>query len=142
MIRNVSYNNKEISNEINDLIGKPFGVVDRIKMRGIGSQRLLITDASPEIKKLLKLDNNTNHCNIELRSRGIIVRFRSILNTFGWAIPYYKLNLFKNADHFAIYADSDFIRIQPAHNERFDDKYFRKMMELKAAYFHLISPMD
>jgi hypothetical protein len=141
MIRNVSYNNKVIKQEILDLVGKPFPLMERIKSGGYGSQRLLIIDCSEEIEKLLNLDNNLNHCNIELREGGIIIRFRSILNTIGWIIPFYKLNIFKNKDHYAIYADEHYIRVTPAHNERFNPKFFRKLSELKAAWHEASNPI-
>ena len=134
MIRNVSYNNKEIKKEINDLVGRPFGLMDKLRNRIFGSQRFLIISCSSEIENLLRLDNNLDHCNIELRSKGIIVRFRSILNTYGWVVPYYKLSIYKSSGHYAFYGDEQFIRIRPAHNEPFDRSFFQKLNGLKAAY--------
>ena len=94
MLRNVSYKNDNIKNEIDDLIGNSYSFFEKIKKGGVGSGKLLITKANKEIENLLILDQNTNHCNIELRTKGIIIYFRSLLETYGLAIPYYKLVVF------------------------------------------------
>jgi hypothetical protein len=95
MLRNVSYNNSIIKSEINDLLGKPFTIFERIKLGGVGSPKYFILQTDIKITNLLNLDNNTNQCNIELRPKGIIISFRSLLETYGLVIPYYKLKLFK-----------------------------------------------
>ena len=58
-------------------------------------KKLIINSASIDIHNLLILDQNINTCNIELRPKGIIVRFRSLLETYGLIIPYYKLKIYK-----------------------------------------------
>lgn len=84
----------------------------RWKMRGIGSEKLIISSTSVDIYNLLVLDHNTNTCNIELRPKGIIVRFRSLLETYGLIIPYYKLKLYKGkAKEYSIYRDNQFIKV-------------------------------
>ena len=61
---------------------------------------------------MLILDHNINSCNIELRPLGIIIRFRSLLETYGLIIPYYKLKLYKGkAQEYSIYLDQYFIKI-------------------------------
>ena len=72
-----------------------------------------ITQASIDIHNLLVLDQNRNTCNIELRPKGIIVRFRSLLETYALVIPYYKLNIYKGkADEYSVYKDQYFIKVQ------------------------------
>ena len=65
-------------------------------------------------KKLLnylKLDNNINYCNIEIRKNGIIIRFRSLLETYGLIIPYYKLVIYKGESNiYSFYKDNNFIK--------------------------------
>ena len=53
MVRNVSYKNEKQELEINNLVGKPFGLFKRIKEGGVGSGKLLITKADKEIENLL-----------------------------------------------------------------------------------------
>ena len=61
---------------------------------------------------LLILDQNINTCNIELRPKGIIVRFRSLLETYGLIIPYYKLKIYKGkSQEYSIYLDHYFVKI-------------------------------
>ena len=95
MLRNVSYKNEKQELEINELVGKPFGLFERIKEGGVGSGKLLITKADKDIENLLILDHNLNYCNIEMRPNGIIVYFRVLLETYALIIPYYKLVIFK-----------------------------------------------
>ena len=82
------------------------------KIGKIGSPRLQIISASKEISQLLSLDNNLNWCNIELRPKGIIFRFRSLLDTYGLIVPYYKLNLFKSdSREYSFYCDTIKIKV-------------------------------
>ena len=99
MLVNVSYNNKEIIQSIASEVGKPYRWKERWKMGGIGSPKLFISDASMEIMELLELDNKINSSNIEIRPRGIILRFRSILETFAVVIPFHKLAIFISWQH-------------------------------------------
>ncbi|TFG74044.1 MAG: hypothetical protein E4H26_08785, partial [Flavobacteriales bacterium] len=95
MLVNVSYNNKEITRKVDDEVGRPFTLKERWAMGGIGSPKLFITEASIEIQNLLLLDNNLDTCNIEMRPKGLIVRFRSLLETFALVVPYYKVSVYK-----------------------------------------------
>jgi len=131
MLRNVSYNNGEITRKIDADVGKPFKLKERWAMGGIGSPKLFITETSIEIGNLLILDNNLNSCNIELRPKGIIVRFRSLLETFALVIPFYKLTIYKG--DFAVYSihmDNHFIKVSS--ETRAVQKFFRKILDYKA----------
>ena len=121
MLANVSYNNKTQRDDIDILVGKPFTLLQRIKLGGVGSPKLYVTASSKEVEALFLLDHNDNTCNIELRPKGIILRFRSLLETYALVIPYYKLTLFKGTSeeysvHFehhkvAISAQSEAVRL-------------------------------
>ena len=100
MLVNVSYNNRDLTKKIDKEVGKPFTLKERWAMNGIGSPKLFITETSMEIGNLLLLDNNLKCCNVEMRPKGIIVRFRSLLDTYALVIPYYKLTIYKG--NFAI----------------------------------------
>lgn len=130
MLVNISYNNPKIKEKIIAEVGLPFTLVERFKLNGTGSPKLHITSTSIEIHNLLVLDNNANICNIEMRPKGIIVMFRSLLETFALVIPYYKLNLYKGkAEEYSIYKDHYFIKVkakQPAIH-----KYMMKIIDYK-----------
>ncbi len=131
MLVNVSYNDKKVTEKVDEAVGKPFALKERWAMNGIGSPKLFITETSVEIRNLLILDNNTNSCNIEMRPKGIIVRFRSLLETFALVIPYYKLTVYKG--DFAIYSvhkDNHFIKVKS--DTKAIQKFFRKVLDYKA----------
>jgi hypothetical protein len=131
MLANVSYSNKELDKKIADTVGKPFKLKERWKLGGIGSPKLSITSCSVEIGNLLNLDNNLNTCNIELRPRGIILRFRSLLETYALIVPYYKLSVYKgDAQVYSIYKDHYFVKVKSDTNAI--RQFFKKMMDYKA----------
>lgn len=131
MLLNVSYTNKEFTRRIDEAVGKPFTLKERWAMGGIGSPRLFITKTSVEIHNLLILDNNRDQCNVELRPKGVIVRFRSLLETFALVIPYYKLTVYKgDLGIYSIYRDHYFIKVQA--DTKAVRKFFRKMLDYKA----------
>ena len=112
MLLNISYNDPTIKRQIEKAVGKPFSLQQRWKLDGIGSQKLKINSASIDIHNLLILDNNLKSCNLELRPLGIIVHFRSLLETYGLIIPYYKLKLYKGkAKEYSLYIDQHYIKI-------------------------------
>lgn len=130
MLVNVSYNDRETTEKINLSVGKPFNLRQRFIHKGIGSPKLFITGCSLDIHNLLVLDQNINTCNIELRPGGIIVRFRSLLETFALVIPYYKLNLYKGqSQEYSIFIDHNFIRIAAKTPQI--HKFMSKILHLK-----------
>lgn len=131
MLLNVSYNDKKITKKIDEAIGKPLPVKERFAMGGIGSPKLHITEASIDIYNLLVLDNSTNTCNVEIRPNGIIVRFRSRLETYGLIIPYYKLNVYKgDIGIYSIYMDHYFIKVRS--DTKAIQRFFRKLLDHRA----------
>ncbi|MEH6747685.1 MAG: hypothetical protein V7670_12695 [Maribacter arcticus] len=131
MLVNVSYNNKEITRKVDEQVGKPFTLKERWALNGIGSPKLIITETSVDLRNLLILDNNRNTCNVELRPKGIIVRFRSLLETFALVIPYYKLSLYKGeASVYSIYRDHHFIKVES--DTKAVQKFFKKIIACKA----------
>jgi len=132
MLVNVSYNNKELIRKIEEAVGKPFTLKERWNMGGIGSPKLFITATSIEIHNLLILDNNVDCCNIELRPKGIIVRFRSLLETFALIIPFYKLTIYKgNFEVYSVYRDHHFIKVKS--DTKAIQKFFKKILDYKVA---------
>ncbi|MAU25891.1 MAG: hypothetical protein CMH48_09355 [Muricauda sp.] len=131
MLLNVSYTDKKITQKIDAAVGKPFTLKQRLKMGGIGSPKLEITEASVEIRNLLILDNNRDCCNIEMRPKGIIVGFRSLLESYALVIPYYKLSIYKG--DFAVYSifkDHYFIKVRS--DTKAIQKFFKKILDYKA----------
>ena len=132
MLLNVSYNDPKQEQTITDLVGKPFSLRERIKFSGVGSPKLQIVSSSPKIANLLLLDSNLDLCNIEIRPKGIIVRFRSLLETYAMVIPFYKLSVFKGKSaSYSLHADGQKIEIR---SDKKISKFFSKIMGFKAKY--------
>lgn len=113
MLLNISYNQPKIKERINSEVGPPFTLMERFRLNGTGSPKLFINSMSIDIHNLMVLDNNANTCNIEMRPKGIILMFRSLLETYGLIIPYYKLHLYKGkAEEYSIYRDHYFVKIK------------------------------
>lgn len=133
MLLNVSYNNPEIKRKIDEAVGKPFTLRERFKQGGIGLGHLIITASSIQVQNLLALDKYRNKCNIELRPEGIIVGFRSLLESYALVIPYWKLNLYKGrAEEYSIYRDNYFIKIEAKAKDKKTHAFIKRILEQKA----------
>ena len=132
MIRNISYHTLELKQEIDETVGASYSLIDRLKLKGIGSQRYQVVEASEELRLLFARDNAGNFCNIELRRRGIIIRFRSKQETYGWLIPYRKLTVYKSSASFSIYDGNASLKLQAAHNAKLNGDFIRKLISVKA----------
>ncbi|GAA0873485.1 hypothetical protein GCM10009117_26320 [Gangjinia marincola] len=132
MLLNISYNRPDIKAKIDAEVGATFNLLDRFKLGGIGSGKLFITSTSIDIHNLLVLDNNINTCGIELRPNGIIVSFRSLLETYALVIPFYKLNIYKGkAEEYSIYRDQYFIKIKALQKDKRTHQFMKKVLDYK-----------
>ena len=95
MILNTTHTNTEHKQIIADLVGSSFSLVQKLKMNGIGSKRMIIDKVSPNMQSMMNLVSDINYGNIELRPKGILVRINKGLNNFTWIIPYYHLVIYK-----------------------------------------------
>lgn len=133
MLLNVSYNNPEVKRKIDDEVGPPFGLRERIKQGGIGIGHLVITESSIQIQNFLALDKYRNKCNIELRPGGIILGFRALLDSYALIIPYWKLNLYKGrAEEYSIYRDNYFIKIEAKAKDKKVHNFVKRILAEKA----------
>ena len=131
MIYNISYKDNKQLELINNSVGKPYSLIDKIKLGGVGSPKYYIKSSDKKIDSLLILDNNDNTCNIEMRPKGIIIRFRSLLETYALIIPYFKLSIFKpTGDTYSIHSgENKIIIITQTENKR---KFIKRVLEQKA----------
>lgn len=88
MIFETTYTKRETILEINKLVGKPYSLLERLKMKGIGSKRMAISAISEEYQEYMNADHYMTHANIELRPKGIILHFRYKLESYAWPMPY------------------------------------------------------
>lgn len=133
MILNSTYKNKEEKQLLEDIVGKPFSFLESIKMRGIGSKRMIIGEVSPNLQSFLNKVSDINYANIELRKSGILIYINKGLQNFTWAIPYYQLVMYKTSGA-SIHAQGRFIRFKNNKTFRENKSFFEKMLNEKIKY--------
>lgn len=133
MILDTRYKNKEHDEIINDLVGKPFTFLQSIKMRGIGSKRMIIEDVSPNMKMYINTVADVNYANIELRPFGILIRINKGLKNFTWVIPYYQLVIYKTNGS-SIHAQGKFIHFRNNMTFKENKSFFNKLMDKKIEF--------
>ncbi len=133
MIYNFSYRDREIIQLINDTLGKPFGAIERFKMKGIGSPRFILESASEDVISRLPSDESLVKISIELRPKGIIVHFKKFTEHYTWIIPYYKLTVY-NSETLSIYGEATFMKISQKTIKKPHRKFIGKLLDLKAEF--------
>ena len=53
MVLETTYKNKKHTDLINDIVGKPFSLIQILKFKGIGSKRMVIENSSVNLKQYL-----------------------------------------------------------------------------------------
>ena len=129
MLFDTSYSDKRITRQINEAVGHPFSFLERIKMGGIGSRRMVIGDISEEYQKYLKAAHYQSHANLELRPKGLIIHFRHKLEAYSWIMPYASLEV-EASDSLRLVSEGKFISFA----EELDEAFIRKLEVRFAAY--------
>ena len=127
MIFNTSYYDKEITAKINQMVGKPFSIWQRLKMGGIGSMRMIVDDSSTNFEPYLKKAPQLTYINIELRPNGILVHLNNVLKVFTWAIPFEVLEV-KLEQKARICDANGFLEFRDAykHNRKFLERLIQR----------------
>jgi hypothetical protein len=133
MILDTTHSNTEQIELINDLVGKPFGFMQSLKMKGVGSKRLIIEDVSPNMQEYLNKIEDITYANIELRPVGILIRINKALKTFTWVIPYYQLVIYKTNGS-SIHAQGRFIHFKNNITFKENKAFFNKLLDEKIKF--------
>lgn len=133
MVLNSTHTNKEHRDILEDLVGRPFSFLESIKMKGIGSKRMVINDVSPNLKPLMNAIADINYANIELRTKGILIYINKGTQNFTWAIPYYQLVVYKTNGS-SIHAQGKFVHFKNNQTFKENKKFFNKMFDEKIKY--------
>ncbi len=136
MIYNTTYNNEEYIVASNKLLGKGYSFIEKMKLKGIGSSRLVINKLSTKLESNQKQFSELNYGNIELRPNGILIHFTNRLERYSWGIPYYRLVIY-NTSFFTIHANGNFIQFLKNKNYTNNKKFIEKMIDLKNEYLNL-----
>lgn len=111
MVLNTSHSDREVDHQISTLVGEAFSILKRFEMRGIGSPKLEILQASTDLHTLLAVNQDRLRCSIELRPNGILIHFKSRLDTYALPIPYHKLSIYKGeAATYSVFMDQHKIK--------------------------------
>ena len=97
MILDTTVHTKEIKEKMAELVGNPFGFLERIRLGGVGSKRMRIHSASEHFKGYFSKQADTIYCNIELRKTGIVIHFKKYQTVYSWLIPMESLKLDDNS---------------------------------------------
>ncbi|MGH1383967.1 hypothetical protein [Kordia sp.] len=136
MIINTTYTNKETAKLIDSHLGEAFPLLKRIKLKGIGSKRMIINNVSPKMKQYLNAVDDLNYGNIELRPKGILIHIHKKLNSFSWIVPYYKLHIYTSA-YFSIHADGNFIQFKKNKSYKENKAFIEKMQAQKNSILNI-----
>ena len=130
-VYNITYKNKENEKLIDQQMGKAYGILEKIKLKGIGSRRLIIENFSANIAHLALKVSGIQYANIELRPKGVIVHVNQGIYTHAWTIPYYHLSIY-NGDYFTIHGAGSFIQFNKEKSWKENKSFLQKLVSLKA----------
>ena len=133
MILNTTHYNKEHKSTIADLVGSEFSLVQKLKLKGVGSKRMIIDDVSPNMKSLMNIVSDINYGNIELRPKGVLIMINQGLKNFTWVIPFYQLVIYKTNGS-SIHAQGRFVHFRDNKTFKENKKFFGKLLDAKVKY--------
>jgi len=133
VLYNTSYKDKKIERLIKEEVGLSFPIIQRFRMKGTGSQRFEIKQASFDIGNLLQ-ENILSFCNLELRTAGLIMHFRYKNEHYVFPVAYRKLSFYQNGENISIYKHSSFVKLIPAHNQKLNTAFIKKLQDQRASF--------
>ena len=130
---NISYSDKETDKLINDEMGKPYSLIKKIKLKGIGSRRMIIEHFSDNMKHLTLKVSGIQYANIELRPKGLIIHINQGIYTYAWTVPFFRLSIY-NGDYFTVHGNGNFIQFNKEKSWKENRTFLQKIMYLKSIY--------
>ncbi len=85
LILNISYNDLRVKRALEAVCGPPFGFWAGIRRGGTGSARFRLEQGPPAMLEAVDRADDRGYCSLEVRPKGLVIRFRSRLETL--AIP-------------------------------------------------------
>lgn len=80
---NLTYNDPERWQEVRRIAGDDIGFFKSICLGGTGSPKAMLLEAPPEATAFMQETVDRNHCNIEMRTQGLVLRFRCRQEVYG-----------------------------------------------------------
>lgn len=122
MLYDTSIKNREIKEEINQFVGKPFTLLDMFKVGAIGSSRMEVVQYSKLFSGVMSKSKQPVFANIAIRPKGIIVILNIRLSNYSWVIPYHYLSIFKT-DLLSIHSQGEVLKL------RVSDAQYQKIIQ-------------
>ncbi|MFK7900027.1 MAG: hypothetical protein AB8B61_04645 [Cyclobacteriaceae bacterium] len=122
-----------MNRKIREEVGDPFSLLQILKMRGVGSPRFMIQDASPRIAEVLSSES-CNFCNIEIRKEGIIIWFNRFTTSYAYAIPFRSLTVFQTKKGVTIYDNTAYLLLKKSYKDNKSYHFLEKVIRLKSTY--------
>ncbi|HET7360817.1 MAG TPA: hypothetical protein VFI78_02680 [Salinimicrobium sp.] len=133
MLVNISENFASKKDIITAEVGKAFSLEERTELNGVSYPKLPITAASLKLYNLLILNEKGSFCSVEMRPKGIIIGFTSLMERYAFLIPYYKLKIYKGkAEEYSFYKDDQYIKVWASAVEPEVHKFIRKIKNYKS----------
>ncbi len=105
----------------------------RFSLKGVGSPKLWLKEASQEIQEIYDRNNSLNTFNLEIRPNGIIMYFTVKLEVYAVVIPFFQMSLYKvEGNQFVLYGDGH--RVKFENKGRSTEDFIRKVLNIRAAY--------
>lgn len=133
MILDTTHSNKSNDQLINDLVGKPYSFLESFKMKGVGSKRMIIDEASPNFINYLNATEDATYANLELRPNGLLVRINKGLKNYTWVVPFYHLVIYKTNGS-SIHAQGKFIHFKNNITFKENKSFFDKLLSSKVTF--------
>ncbi|TBN19093.1 hypothetical protein [Hyunsoonleella pacifica] len=133
MILDTTFHNKEHKQILTDLVGRSFTLLESLKMKGVGSKRMIVSEVSLNMQNYMNRVSDINYANIELRKSGILIFINKGLKNFTWAIPYFQLVIYKT-NGASIHAQGKYIHFKNNKTFKENKSFFRKMLDEKIEY--------
>lgn len=130
MIIDLSKNKKEDREKIQELVGKPYSWLNRLKLGGIGSSRMQLSKYSTGFSEFFSHTHSNIYANIEIRPKGIIVHFKKYQTHLGWVVPFYKLTMYQS-EYLSLHAEGQFLKFNPVFLKQDHKRFFKKLSDVK-----------
>lgn len=124
---------RDVKQLLNEMVGPPITLVERLAKGAIGSHRMIVDEYSEVFSQAFDQNPGIIYTNLELRPKGVLFHFNIKYTRYSWIIPFHKLVLF-NSDAMTVHSDDDRIQIRNDHNLAMNHKILKKIMQRKAEY--------
>jgi hypothetical protein len=133
MILNTTHYDPKHKELIADLVGTSYSFVQKLRLKGIGSKRMIVDEVSPNMHSMINLVDDLNYANMELRPKGVLVMINKGLKNFTWVIPFYQLVIYKTNGS-SIHAQGRYVHFRDNKTFKENKKFFDKLLDEKVKY--------